>query len=79
MLVGLGLGFTSINPIKALFYSAVINGVVAVPLIVLILILAARTSILGPYRARGILLGLGWLTAALMALSVAGMLIPSSR
>ena len=79
MLVGLGLGFTSINPIKALFYSAVINGVVAVPLIVLILILAARTSILGPYRARGILLGLGWLTAALMALSVAGMLIPPPK
>ena len=34
MIAGLGLGFTSINPIKALFYSAVINGVVAVPLMV---------------------------------------------
>jgi NRAMP (natural resistance-associated macrophage protein)-like metal ion transporter len=77
MLVALGLGFTRINPIKALFYSAVINGVVAVPLIVLILLLAARTSVLGPYRARGMLLGLGWMAAAVMALSVAGMLIPS--
>lgn len=43
MLVALGLGITRINPIKALFYSAVINGVVAVPLIVLILLLSART------------------------------------
>ena len=76
MLVALGLGFTRINPIKALFYSAVINGVVAVPLIVLILLLAARTSVLGPYRARGMLLGLGWMAAAVMALSVAGMLMP---
>ena len=53
MLVGFGLGFTSINPIKALFYSAVINGLVAVPLIVLILILAARNAVMGPYRAKG--------------------------
>ena len=77
MLVGFGLGFTPINPIKALFYSAVINGLVAVPLIVLILILAARTSLMGPYRAKGPMLSLGWITAAVMALAAVGMLIPA--
>jgi NRAMP (natural resistance-associated macrophage protein)-like metal ion transporter len=77
MLVGFGLGFTAINPIKALFYSAVINGVVAVPLIVLILVLAARGSVMGPYRARGVILILGWLTAGLMGLAAIGMCFPA--
>jgi NRAMP (natural resistance-associated macrophage protein)-like metal ion transporter len=77
MLVGFGLGFTPINPIKALFYSAVINGLVAVPLIVLILILAAGTAVMGPYRAKGPILILGWITAAVMALAAVGMLIPA--
>jgi Mn2+/Fe2+ NRAMP family transporter len=76
MLIGFGLGFTPINPIKALFYSAVINGLVAVPLIALILVLAARTSVMGPYRAKGPILALGWITAAVMGLAAVGMLIP---
>jgi Mn2+/Fe2+ NRAMP family transporter len=75
MLVGFGLGFTAINPIKALFYSAVINGVVAVPLIVLILVLAMRRSVMGPYRAQGFVLVLGWLTAVLMAAAAIGMFV----
>ena len=66
MLVGLGLGFTPLNPIKALFYSAVINGVVAVPLIVLILLLASRRSVMGEFTARRATLILGWTAAVLM-------------
>jgi NRAMP (natural resistance-associated macrophage protein)-like metal ion transporter len=77
MIGGLALGFTSINPIKALFYSAVINGVVAVPLTVLIVLLASRSSVLGKYTASRPLLVLGWMTALLMACASAGMLIPS--
>jgi NRAMP (natural resistance-associated macrophage protein)-like metal ion transporter len=76
MLTGLGLGFTSINPIKALFYSAVINGVVAVPLIVIILLLATRRSVMGAYTASRSSLFLGWVTALLMACAALGMLIP---
>jgi Mn2+/Fe2+ NRAMP family transporter len=76
MLAGLGLGFTPINPIKALFYSAVINGVVAVPLIVLILLLASRPSVLGRYTASRSTLVLGSITALLMACAAVGMLIP---
>src|ERR1700722_6772491 len=77
MLGGLGLGFTSINPIKALFYSAVINGVVAVPLIVSILLLAMRRSVMGDYTASRSSLLLGWITALLMAGASVGMLIPA--
>ena len=77
MIAGLGLGFTSINPIKALFYSAVINGVVAVPLMVLILLLAMRPSVLGAYTASRSSLVLGWITVLLMACASVGMLIPA--
>jgi NRAMP (natural resistance-associated macrophage protein)-like metal ion transporter len=77
MLGGLGLGFTSINPIKALFYSAVINGVVAVPLTVLILLLGSRRSVLGAYTASRSSLVLGWITALLMGAAAIGMLIPT--
>jgi NRAMP (natural resistance-associated macrophage protein)-like metal ion transporter len=77
MLAGLGLGFTSINPIKALFYSAVINGVVAVPLTVLILLLGSRRSVLGAYTASRSSLVLGWITALVMGCAAFGMLIPT--
>jgi Mn2+/Fe2+ NRAMP family transporter len=77
MIAGLGLGFTSLNPIKALFYSAVINGVVAVPLIALILLLAMRPSVLGAYTASRSSLALGWITVLLMAAASVGMLIPA--
>jgi Mn2+/Fe2+ NRAMP family transporter len=77
MLTGLAMGFTPVNPIKALFYSAVINGVVAVPLIVLVLLLASRRDVMGEFTAnRGVLI-LGWIAALLMACAGVGMLIPA--
>ena len=77
MMAGLALGFTPINPIKALFYSAVLNGIVAVPLIVLILLLASRQSVMGAYTAGRTSLTLGWVTALVMACAAVGMLIPA--
>jgi NRAMP (natural resistance-associated macrophage protein)-like metal ion transporter len=77
MIAGLGLGFTPINPIKALFYSAVINGVVAVPLMVLILLLAMRPAVLGAYTASRSSLIFGWITVLLMACASVGMMIPA--
>lgn len=59
--------FSPINPMKALFWSAVINGVVAVPLMIAILILAKRTSVMGPYKAHSSALVLGWSATILMA------------
>ena len=76
MMGGLALGFTPINPIRALFYSAVLNGVVAVPLTVLIVLLVSRASVMGPFAIRGGVRVLGWITAAIMACAAAGMLVP---
>jgi NRAMP (natural resistance-associated macrophage protein)-like metal ion transporter len=77
MLVGLALGFTPINPIRALFYAAVINGIAAVPLIVVVLLLASNPSVMGRYPANRFSLALGWVTAVAMACASVVMLIPT--
>ncbi|MBS0377171.1 MAG: divalent metal cation transporter [Proteobacteria bacterium] len=77
MAAGFGLGFTSIRPVKALFYSAVINGVVAVPLLVLILLLASRTAVMGAHRPGWGTLALGWVTVGIVALAAVAMFIPA--
>ncbi|WP_375411798.1 NRAMP family divalent metal transporter [uncultured Bradyrhizobium sp.] len=71
--IGIALNFTSINPISALFWSAVINGVLAVPVMVLLMIMARRKDVMGRFTIGGALHWLGWLATAAMALSVAAM------
>ena len=77
ILVGVALDFSPINPIKALFWSAVINGVVAVPLVIVIVLLASRKSVMGQFTASRTLVVLGWITAVVMGLAAIGMFIPS--
>jgi Mn2+/Fe2+ NRAMP family transporter len=71
---GVVLGFTRIDPIRALLWSAVINGVIAVPIMVVMMRLATSPAIMGPYLIRRRLRALGWLATAVMALSVIAML-----
>lgn len=66
MLVGLGAQYLPVAPLTALFYSAVINGVVAVPLMVVILLLARRPAVMGRFVAGPASLGLGWLATGAM-------------
>ena len=73
-LIGTLLNFTSINPISALYYSAVINGVVAVPVLIAMMILARDEHTMGRFRISGALLTLGWITAAIMALAALAMI-----
>jgi Mn2+/Fe2+ NRAMP family transporter len=72
-LLGIGLNFTSIDPIKALYWSAVINGVVAVPVMVVLMLMAAQSKIMGGFTIGGWLRTLGWLSTAAMAGCVGGM------
>jgi Mn2+/Fe2+ NRAMP family transporter len=76
VLLGLVIQYSPISPMKALFWSAVINGVAAVPLVAVVTLLAAKTSVMGAFTAPRLLLGLGWLTAALMGVAAVVMLIP---
>ena len=77
-LVGVALNFTSVNPIQALFWSAVINGVVAVPVMVLMMLLTANTRVMGQFTVTGVLRLTGWLATAVMAAAVAGMLLTAA-
>ena len=73
-LVGAGLNFTRLDPIKALFWSAVINGVAAVPIMIMIMIMASRSRVMGQFTLKPLLMVLGWLATAVMALAAVGMI-----
>ena len=77
-MVGVALNFTSFNPIQALYWSAVINGVVAVPVMVLMMLLTANTKVMGQFTVTGVLRFTGWLTTVVMAAAVVGMFITAA-
>ena len=72
-LVGVALGFTPIDPIKALYWSAVINGVISVPIMAVMMLMAARTDVMGRFVVTRRLKWLGWLATLVMAVAVAAM------
>ncbi|MCL4368896.1 MAG: Nramp family divalent metal transporter [Actinobacteria bacterium] len=74
-IVGLLINFLGINPIQALFWTAVINGFVAPPLLVIIMVVANNRAIVGR-RVNGRLVNiLGWATTAAMFLSAIGLVL----
>jgi NRAMP (natural resistance-associated macrophage protein)-like metal ion transporter len=72
-LVGALINFTSLDPIKALFWSAVINGVAAVPIMVMIMLMGSRPQVMGQFTLSRRLSVLGWVATAVMALAAVGM------
>ncbi len=69
---GAALNFTPLDPIKALFWSAVINGLAAVPIMVIIMLMASRRDVMGRFALGPRLKALGWLaTAAMTAAAMA--------
>lgn len=72
--VGAGINFLGINPIQALYYTAVINGLVAPPLLIMIMLIAGSKKIMGQ-RANGpVSSTLGWLATAAMTLAAAALI-----
>ncbi len=67
------LNFTPLDPIKALFWSAVINGVVAVPVMVAIMLMAAKPAVMGEFVISTPLKAMGWLATAAMTAAAVGM------
>jgi Mn2+/Fe2+ NRAMP family transporter len=74
-LLGLGIDWSSIDPIKALFWSAVINGVIAVPMMVVMMIVVSQRSEMGRFKARPMLKVFGWAATAVMAAATLGLLV----
>jgi Mn2+/Fe2+ NRAMP family transporter len=76
VLAGLAIQFSPISPMKALFWSAVINGIVAVPLMVVILLLVTKSAVMGDYTASRPIIILGWIATVVMGLAAVRMFIP---
>jgi Mn2+/Fe2+ NRAMP family transporter len=72
---GVLLNFTGIDPIRALVWAAVINGVAAVPIMAVMMLLATDRRVLGKFTVRRWLKVAGWLAMATMAAAVAAMLM----
>ncbi len=66
-LVGMLINFVGINPIDALFWTAVINGVLAPPLLLLVMLIAGNEKVMGKDRNGPVTMTLGWITVAVMA------------
>jgi NRAMP (natural resistance-associated macrophage protein)-like metal ion transporter len=72
-MVGVALNFSSINPIKALYWSAVINGVVAVPIMVAMMHMTANPKVMGKFPVHDGLRLIGWMATAVMAAAAIAM------
>ncbi|HEX3631488.1 MAG TPA: Nramp family divalent metal transporter [Casimicrobiaceae bacterium] len=72
---GVALNFTGIDPIRALVWAAVINGVAAVPIMAVMMLLATNPRVLGKFTVRRWLEVAGWLAMATMTAAVGAMLI----
>ena len=71
VIVGFLINLSGWNPVQALFWSAVINGIVAVPIMVTVMLLSADERVMGAFRVSGGLRLLGWAATAVMALASA--------
>jgi Mn2+/Fe2+ NRAMP family transporter len=78
-LIGLALNFTKIDPIKALVWSAIINGLTAAPVMCFTMLLASQRKVMGKLILPFYLKTLGWLATAIMALAAVGMLLTSGK
>lgn len=72
---GVLLNFTPIDPIKALLWSAVINGVIALPIMVVMMLLGSNDRVMGRFVIGRRLRWLGWLATAIMAVAVLAMFV----
>jgi NRAMP (natural resistance-associated macrophage protein)-like metal ion transporter len=72
--IGVGLNFTAIDPVKALYWSAVVNGVVAVPVMMAMMRLSTRPAIMAGLTLPWLLRVVGWAATIVMAITVVAML-----
>jgi Mn2+/Fe2+ NRAMP family transporter len=70
-LIGIGFNFVGLDPMKALFWCAVLNGVVAVPLMAVMMVMATQRKVMGDFVLPPLLRFMGWLCTAVMTIAVA--------
>lgn len=73
------IDFVGINPMDALLWTAVVNGLLAPPLLVLIMLMANNRAVMGEHVGGVLINVLGWLTTALMAAAAVGLFVTSGK
>lgn len=76
MVGGVLITFTHLDPMRALYWSSVINGLTAVPIMVVLMLMAQSRRIMGQFTIRGILRAGGWLATLAMLAAAVGMFLP---
>ena len=77
MALGIGLNYAGFNAIKLLFTTAVINGVLAPPLILIVLLLTRDRTVMGEAVNSRLLGFLGWVTFLVMVVAALGLFVAS--
>jgi Mn2+/Fe2+ NRAMP family transporter len=75
--IGVLIDWSPIDPMRALFWSAVLNGLAAVPLMIAMMIVVSRHKVMGRFTANRLLLILGWAATLVMTLASVAMLATS--
>jgi NRAMP (natural resistance-associated macrophage protein)-like metal ion transporter len=75
MALGLGLDYAGLNAVRMLFWSAVLNGALAPPLLVLVVLLTSRADVMGEHRNGVVLRWLGWTCAGVMLIATVIMFV----
>lgn len=75
VLVGVAVNFSGIDPIRALYWSAVVNGVVVVPVLAMMMLVAGRSDIMGEFTVGRRLRAVGWLATAVTAACAVAMVV----
>lgn len=75
MALGLGLDYAGLNAVKMLFWAAVLNGALAPPLLILVVLLTSRADVMGEHRNGTLLRWLGWMCAVVMLIATVIMLV----
>ena len=75
LIIGCAIDFAGLDAVKMLFWSAVINGALAPPLILLTILLTSNAEVMGDRVSPPLLRILGWVTFAIMSAATVGMLV----
>jgi Mn2+/Fe2+ NRAMP family transporter len=76
-MLGAALNFSPVSPIKALYWSAVINGLVAVPVMIVMMLLSGDSKIMGRFGITGPLRAMGWIATLVMAGAAVALVVTS--
>ena len=78
-MLGAGASLSALKPVTALVWAAVINGIVAVPVMALLVLMATRADILGKFKIPRAWTAVGWIATGTMAISAIAFVVLSLR